>query len=213
MKVMPKLADRLEREIELAVEVPFALDRVRFKCNRDALVVRELTQSRRLLVYEGAYLQMFLAWETFLEETFMRFLCGYVCPGVIPNLVNPAFPTLGRAERDILGSRDYVSWTNPVSVVTRSRKYISGGTHELVFASNSARLDAMNSVRNRIAHRSEASVRYFHAATMGEFSGKRYPASSAGRFLSDMNPSVRPPRPWIATLADEFVNLARQIAP
>ena len=43
--------------------------------------------SRVELLYELAFLRMFIAWETLLEQTFYRYLCGYLSVGGV--LFNP----------------------------------------------------------------------------------------------------------------------------
>ena len=86
------------------------------------------------------------------------------------------------------------------------------GPHEVVVASNFARLEAFNAIRNRIAHRSDFARRQFDVATVS-LVGHRYPASSAGRFLRDTAASYSVPEPWLRQIAAELKSLALQVCP
>src|SRR5712692_4511628 len=105
------------------------------------------------LLYELAYLRMFIEWESMLEQTFFRYLCGYVSPrGVFPP-VGPNFQrTLPLAEATVLGTNTHLLWHNPDAVIARARRFLVSCPHESVIASNRARLVDLAAVRHRIAH-------------------------------------------------------------
>jgi len=50
---------------------------VRVELPKDSALLAQLFPSRLETLYEMAYLRIFLAWEWFLEESFVRYLCGY----------------------------------------------------------------------------------------------------------------------------------------
>jgi hypothetical protein len=92
---MPRLMPPLVGELESAVDGAAALAQAGETIRASALVGsdawRELTPRRLELLYEMAYLRLFIAWETFVEESFLRFLCGYRAPAGAPVLHQAPF--------------------------------------------------------------------------------------------------------------------------
>jgi len=163
-------------------------------------------------LYETAYLRIFLLWEDFLEQSFLRYLCGYHSSIGPVALRGKVFSTISLAEAAVLGGYDFVSWANPHKVAARSSKFITSGLHEAVLNSNISRLEAFNSVRNRIAHPSKYARRQFDSATV-MLAGSRFAASSAGKFLRCIAVPAPAPAPWLHHIASELKSLARQICP
>jgi hypothetical protein len=211
-KRMPPLEQRFASAVDRALELPEAGERIRASSPPGSAPRQELRPSRLEALYETAYLRIFLLWEDFLEQTFLRFMCGYHARTGPAILIRPAFSSLGDAERAILLGKDYVSWANPTRVSRRCRRHIAAGTHETVINSNFSRLEAFNAVRNRIAHSSRFARLEFDRATMS-LHGRRYPASSPGRFLRDTAVTSPAPQSWLHFVADELVRLAAQICP
>lgn len=157
-----------------------------------------------------AFLRVYLAWEVFLEDTFHRYLCGYWTLGCIPPLRYPPEPTLDVADAAVRGTRDYISWADPQSVIRQSRRFFTSGPHEVVLNSAIARIQAFNAIRNRIVHRSSYSKTVFSLATV-TINGKRY--LRPGQFLRDTNPATARATRWLATLTGELKGLAAQVTP
>src|SRR5262249_19074079 len=143
------------------------------------------------LLYELAYLRMFIAWETFLEESFLRYLCGYVASRGSAALRQRAFRKVEDARIAVLSGRDFVSWSNVDRIRQRSRTFITLGSHETVIGAARSRLEAFAAVRNRIAHGSAFARREFDQATM-MLTGQRYRGSCPGLFPRDWNSSTAP---------------------
>lgn len=168
--------------------------------------------SRVELLYELAFLRIFIEWEVFLERTFLRYLCGY------RSRSGAAFaPTSGRycssissAQTLILGNRSYLLWHSPTSVATRARAHLALSPHETVITSATSQLTHMAAVRHRIAHGQEDAKAKFDAATMA-LVGRRYIGARAGRFLRDWDRSVAPNVRWLEALSNELASLATQI--
>lgn len=164
------------------------------------------------LLYELAYLRMFIEWELFLEQTFLRYLCGYVSVrGTVRPTSEVFFSTLPTAQAAVLGGRPYVLWHDPSTVIDRARRFLTGCPHEVVIGSYLARLTDLASVRHRVAHGQEDARRKFDTATTN-IAGRRYRGARPGRFLRDWDRSVTPPRRWLEALGLELENLAQQIA-
>lgn len=157
---------------------------------------------------------MFIAWESFLEESFLRYMCGFHCKQSAPQVPNSGshLSTLALARAALHGSQQYLLWHNPAKVVARSQSFFTQGAHETVIASNQARIEHFARARHRVAHAQQDAHRKFDQATMS-LVGRRYPASRVGRFLRDRDASQPLPSRWLQTIASELVALARQIVP
>src|SRR5688572_12813549 len=70
--------------------------------------------TRRLYVYEAAYLLAFSAWENFLEESLLRFLCGYRNRRRTFARVGgaPHHRSLAAAKISLYGASSYLLWHN-----------------------------------------------------------------------------------------------------
>lgn len=164
------------------------------------------------LLYELAYLRLFIQWELLLEQSFLRYLCGYSSAhGTFAPVTLPGPSTLAAARLLVFGGRDFLLWHDASRVVARAQRYLMACPHETVLASHAARLAQFSAVRHRIAHDHDDARLKFNAATM-LIAGRRYRVARPGRFLRDWDRSVAPPRRWLETLATELANLAAQIA-
>ena len=136
------------------------------------------------IIVELAFLRAFMAWESFLEESFIRYLVGgKLYSGHSPRrFVNP--PNLGRATKIILGEgKEYIGWNSASSVIARSEIYFEAGEpykNALIGAVRD--IDNMNTIRNRIAHKSTSSRSKFNDFIRREF-GYGVSGMTPGRFL------------------------------
>ncbi len=180
---------------------------------RRSVAFRELRVSRLEALHEMAYLRIFLEWERFLEEAFLRTLCGYVSSQYTPQFTPGRVQcgTLAGARVALYEGKDYLLWHNPGVTARRARRWFVDCPMELATLSSQARLEWLAAVRHRVAHGSTDARRKLDAATMG-LAGRRYRGSSAGRFLRDWDTTGASPRRWLGSAALELVSLARQIA-
>ena len=209
---MPQLGSRFAREVDDALSIAQAGERIRYGSAPGSPGRTELTPYRLNAIYEMAYLRIFIAWEAFLEDSFLRYLCGYNTPHGRPHLIRGPFRNLGAGQIAWLGSERFVSWVAIDRVLRRCRRFVARGLHEQVLDSNRTRLECFAAIRHRIAHKSHYSVRQFDAATT-QLAGRRYPGSSAGHFLRDWTPMLQPGQRWIQTMSTELKNLSTQIVP
>ena len=210
-RTMPPLAVRFSREVDRALSLARAGELVRATSPSGSVAVREFSQSRLEALYEMAYLRVFMLWETFLEQSFLRYICGFAASTGPQSLTGGAIRTLADAENAVLAGQAYVSWARPQSVEARCRQFIQNGVHEQIMSSNRTRIEWFVNVRHRVVHSSEHARRRFDTATMG-LAGRRYRGSSPGSFLRDRTPGL-PPERWIQEIGTELTNLARQIVP
>ena len=205
-RAMPPLHKKFIVEIDKALSLAEAGEIIKSSYRIGDIAWDQLYTSRLEAIYELAFLRIFIFWELFVEDSFTRYICGYISPGWRPALINLPFKTINQAEQNILGAQHYVSW-GPSHTISRSKKYLNQGLHESVIASNQTRLEWFVAIRNRIAHKSKSSKSKFNMGTM-KLAGRRYFGSSPGRFLRDWDQTITPTRRWLHSIGTEFKNLA-----
>jgi hypothetical protein len=210
---MPALAAELSRQIGSAIDLARAGEIARVNAIPGGLGSPRFDAPRLEYVYELAFLRMFVAWEIFLEQTFLRYLCGYVSSAYGPQamVAGVYYPTLAAAEAAVLGGQAYKLWHNPIAVEGRSRQFFSLARHETVMAAARIRITHMAAVRHRVAHGQEDAAVKFDVATQ-YWVGHRYKGSRPGRFLRDYDTAASPPRRWLDTLGNELSGLSAQIS-
>jgi len=163
-------------------------------------------------LYEISFLRVFVEWEVFLEQTFLRYLCGYQSSrGVFPAATGNHCPSLAQAETLIFGTRGFTLWHDPTRVVNRSRGHLQGCPHEVVIQTSIPRLESFAAIRHRVAHGQDDAKTKFDRATM-LLSGRRYRGARPGRFLRDWDTTSNPRQRWIEVISLELAGLANQIA-
>lgn len=157
------------------------------------------------IIVELAFLRIFIAWENFLEESFIRYLVGAKSPfGYSPKrFVNP--PTMKIAINLVLAEREYIRWNSASEVITRSEIYFRNGEpYKNVLQGAITDLDEMNTIRNRIAHKSATSKKKFNNFVRRKFGyGKR--GMTPGRLLLTL---ISPPTSR-TTFLDHYVGIIK----
>jgi len=77
-RAMPALAAALSTDVTRAIDIAQAGELVRTAATPNSVAMRELRPSRLEALHELAFLRVFTTWESFVEETFLRMICGYV---------------------------------------------------------------------------------------------------------------------------------------
>lgn len=212
---MPALAGRFRAVYDAGAKLVAGAEAAKASALADASVRRWLHPRRLEILYEVSYLRLFTAWEDFLEQTFLRYLCGYEnSNGRVALVTGRQYcQNLIDARATVYGQNDYILWHNPRKyVIQRSAHFFSYGPHEAVASSALAPLERMANIRHRIAHDTDDSRVKFDAATMA-FCGKRYPGGRPGRFLRDVDHSGATPQRYLKTIAEELMAYAGQICP
>lgn len=112
-----------------------------------------LNSQERSFVVDSAFLRIFIAWEGFLEQVFVAYLCGHPSSAG-KTAVRYAAPTSDQHARDILvGTQRYVDWSNPQIVCNLAKLYLgSGEPVHPVLSSIQTDLFDLRTVRNAAAH-------------------------------------------------------------
>jgi hypothetical protein len=165
--------DQFKTEVSNATELLY-----RIEDNRGAL-----HQPQVDLVFELAFLKMFIAWEQFLENTFVRYVCGAPSlSGKKPMRIISA-RYLDDALGAVCGDRPYADWASVDVVVDRANRFFDKGEpYATPLQSAAVELVNMKKVRNHIAHHSNKSGEDF-AKLLVNIYGFRPKGMTAGRFL------------------------------
>jgi hypothetical protein len=208
---MPELAKQFRVYTEEATELARGTERIRVQGATTPLIRQELSLGRIYLIYEMAFLRIFAQWETFLEASFLRYMCGYSSiAGYRPQLLQPACKELTIAKRILFGPRPYLLWHDPNKIAQRSRDFFSQGRHETVVLSNAVRLQWLASIRHRIAHDQEDAKSKFDIACMN-LCGRRFRGGRPGMFLREWTSVNNQKIRWLEAAGEELVNLADQV--
>jgi hypothetical protein len=164
------------------------------------------------LSYELAFLRIFGFWESFLEQCFVRLLCGYERGGGDQEalLAGQSYsPHISDATVRMHGGNKYVAWYVPSDIVGRCRKYFIAANVETVIATATLILSDQSATRHQVAHVQSHASTQFDAVTM-RLTGKRFRGSRPGRFLRTIrNP---PNQRWLDQFTSQLRGLANQIA-
>lgn len=172
-----------------------------------------ISRRRRDLIVELAFLSAFLAWETFLEESFLLYVLGQKPPrGRAPQRY--AFPPSQRAAMDWLSDgRPYARWVEPSEVRARAERFFrSGQPFARVLRSNQNLLQETNTIRNAIAHRSQSARDKFESIVREKLKILP-PGLTVGSFLGTAVPGSSPPSSFLEFYISRVELAAQQIVP
>ncbi len=176
--------------------------------------VPKFTSRHEELVIRFAFLQGFLAWESFLDESFTLYLLGEKAPkGRRPKREHT--PRRRKdAERLITGAdRKYADWTKTDNLRKRSRTlFRRNDPFDVPLKTNNSQFEEMGTIRNAIAHRSAHSKEEFQKLVRRFF--KTYPPNlTVGKFLSLQVPKSSPPQTFLKYYFGSVIATAEQIVP
>jgi hypothetical protein len=213
---MPQLVGsfrlRVQQALELANKIELARSRLTGRKDRSLL-----HPERMELVYEMAFFRYYLAWEEFLEETFVRYLAGYASSNYAPVLLPAVSPisSLASARTAMLGGAPYKLWHDPAKVSIRSAGFLVNAPHQLVINSALTDLERFSRIRHRIAHAQDNAKTNFDAACIAMV-GHTLRASRPGKLLrmtyvDPLGTGTAPAHSWLQEIANVYVGLAQQI--
>ena len=173
-----------------------------------------ISKARRDSMVELAFLRSFLAWETFLEESFVLYLSGQKPPrGRAPTRY--AFPpSLNDATDWVVPERqDYATWTEPSRIARRAERFFRGGSpFAPVLRSHQSVLDDSRFLRNAIAHASAPAQQKFENVVRQKI-GVLPPTLTVGGFLGMTVPQSSPPVTFLEHYLAKIELAARLIVP
>jgi len=149
------------------------------------------------MVTEMALLRAFLAWEAFLEESFILYLWGKKPPrGKLPKpCVHP--PTRRVAEQLVAEGKDYADWAEVEKVIKRAERFFQDGEpYSDALKSQKSRLQDIKIVRNAAVHSSSFSWEKFQILTRREL-GTYPPRLTVGGFLGMTVLHSSPPQSFL----------------
>jgi len=118
----------------------------------------------RSFITESAFLKMFIAWEQFLETSFVLYMMGHPSGTgtIVHKFVSPTDEQ--HAHRILVGTRRYVDWSTPDNVRKLAGSFFDGGDpFETVLNLVSAELMDLKTIRNAAAHLSSSTTQQLDA--------------------------------------------------
>lgn len=145
---------------------------------------RNLKQERIYQINELSFLDMYLSWEDFLENTFVRFMCGARTRNRYSPRLFVSPPTLEHALKFFMTAKGYVEWTSAQTIRERAGLVFKDGEpYNSAFRPVLDRLNQMRIIRNAIAHRPGKALSDFENMVTNEL-GHKPKGISPGGFLS-----------------------------
>jgi hypothetical protein len=151
------------------------------------------------MIAEIALVKLFISWEDFLEETFVRYLAGASSMGgrKPPRLVAVSGTDAARRILYSNTSRGYLNWTNAGEIVKRAEAYFRDGEpYSTPIRSITSEIDEMTVIRNRIVHESDVARKKFSSLIRSKL-GHGGRGMTPGRFLLTLNKNLSPPTSFL----------------
>jgi len=174
-----------------------------------------ISSQRRDSMTELAFLRAFLAWETFLEESFVLYLAGQKPPRGRPPHRYTFPPSVKVAMEWVIpeGGKEFATWTVPLRVSERAERFFRGGSpFAPVLKSHQNALDDSRFLRNAIAHASASAQEKFDNLVRQKI-GVLPPKLTVGAFLGTTVSKSSPPTTFLEHYLAKIELAARQIVP
>lgn len=171
-----------------------------------------VTRKRRDSIVELAFLRCFLAWERFLEDSFILYLLGKTPPRGRKPTRFALPPDTRTAQELVAGSRKYATWDEP-QTMTRAKLYFRGGRpYAGAIEPRQHLLRDARTIRNAIAHDSQSARRRFEELVRSKL-GTLPSGTTVGRFLCTDEPGHVPQRAFFELYVHGMKVVAREIVP
>lgn len=134
-------------------------------------------------IMEHCFMRIFLAWENFLEEAFILYLCDS------EDLQGRKYKRFAEprdeehAYRLLKGTKQYPDWTNLNNINTLSELFFKDSGPFQLLLNNPVEFQHMKIIRNRISHISKQSVQAFNKFTNAQIATNNLTAAD---FLSTL---------------------------
>src|SRR5207244_4021050 len=142
------------------------------------------------------YLRAFLAWEAFLEESFILFLMGMHAPRGRPAFRYSFPPSRRMAEEWCTEGRPYAKWDEGNVIRKAKRFFRNGYPFSPVLEASQHGLERARTIRNAVAHES-ADVRQKFEGVVRHELGVLPPRTTVGSFLTTPQPGAAPPQSFL----------------
>jgi hypothetical protein len=171
-----------------------------------------IPRKRSESMIEIAFLHAYLAWEVFLEESFVLYLLGKRAPrGAAPQRFT--FPPGRREAKEwVREGRTFAKW-DAGSVCNRAQRFFrSGGPFTAVLRGDQHGLDEARTIRNAVAHESDEAREKFKTLVRDKL-GIVPPSLTAGGFLDKPIPGSNPPQSFLEFYLEKIEFIAQRIIP
>lgn len=175
--------------------------------------VPKFSSRHKEIITELAFLQAFLAWEAFLEESFILYLLGKKPPKGNPPRRHVIPSTRKIVGKLIAEGRDYADWSAATNVIKRADRFFrEGKPYAQVLKAHQNMFDEISAIRNAIAHSSAHSQEKFKNLTRNKLG--IYPSNlTVGGFLAMTVPSSSPPESFLEFYLSKIRFAAQRIVP
>jgi len=175
--------------------------------------VPKFSAHHKEMVTELAFLRAFLAWEAFLEESFILYLWGKQPPKGHSPIRYASPPTREVAEQLVAEGRDYADWTVASKVIKRAERYFKDGKpFSPALRSQLHMFEEMKTIRNAIVHSSTFSQEKLKGLMRRKLS--TYPPNlTAAGFLAMTVPGSSPPESFLEAYLSRILLAAETIVP
>lgn len=138
-------------------------------------------------IIEHCFMRVFLAWENFLEDAFISYLCNEEdLQGVKYNRY--AEPVDEEHAYGMLkGTKQYPDWTNVNNINILSDLFFENSGPFNLLLSNPVEFQHMKTIRNRISHISKQSIQAFNKFTNSQIATNNLTAAAFLSTLKDSN--------------------------
>jgi hypothetical protein len=173
-----------------------------------------ISTARRGAMTELAFLKAFLAWESFLEQSFMLYMLGRKPPGAAAPARYAFPPSLAHASAWVVPEgRRYATWTNPTDISVRAERFFHGGRpFATTLRAHQNILEEARILRNAIAHASSSTQQKFENLVRRKL-GTLPPNCTVGSFLGLTVPRTSPPQSFFDFYTDRLRTCATQVVP
>jgi hypothetical protein len=139
-------------------------------------------------IVSSAYLKLFVAWESFLEEAFAKYLIGEISTDGTPVGRYVTVGDKAHAIKMMIGTQKYVDWANHEIVRRLAVLYlVDGEPLKTNLASIASDLADMKTVRNAAAHLSSTTQPQL-AALATRVLGRPVTVTSVAEFITEIHP-------------------------
>ncbi len=159
------------------------------------------TQIERDFITASAFLRIFIAWETFLESSFLYYMTGEPsCTGNnITRFVSPI--DILHANKLLIGTQKYVDWSNPDIIKRLSKLYFhTGFPYDTYIGSIQEDLTDLKTVRNAAAHLTSTTSQQLDGLSSRKLR-RQVRNISVAQFVLSLEPSINPP----ITILDNYL--------
>lgn len=172
-----------------------------------------LPQNQREFITDSAFLKIFIAWETFLEDCFIQYMLGE--PSILGNTITRYIQPKNKdhANRLLIGTQKYVDWSNPDIVRTLCNLYFENRNNpfDRFISSMLSDLWDLKTIRNAAAHLSSTTQPKLDSVGSRKLKRQLYNLKVSDVIFA-IDPDSNPSKTFFTTYLDKLDVAAEGIA-